>query len=239
MPKLKDHLLPRIRSILLEEGASSSHVHRFQAGLTTSNRGPDWQERDSVFLKSDRIYRHQLARFNYTTYDVRRAQDVINPSTSHCDILLLANKNGDHRSEFNHPFLYARVLGVYHANVIYTGTGMLDYQARKIDFLWVRWFDYDGAESVEWGNLRPDCVRFPPLANKDAFGFVDPTDVLRGCHIIPAFSKGKLHPDELNISHCARDGKDWVRYYVNRYVKYEVIEIYTYFRASDSRIVIC
>src|SRR6266852_4957057 len=100
MPKLKDHLLPRIRSILLKEGASDSHVHRFQAGLTTSNHmasGPDWQERDSVFLKSDRIYCHQLARFNYTTYNVRRAQDVINPSTSHRDILLLANRNGNHR----------------------------------------------------------------------------------------------------------------------------------------------
>jgi hypothetical protein len=104
----------------------------------------------------------------------------------------------------------------------------------------VRWFDYDGTESVGWGNLRPDCsVRFPPLANKDAFGFVDPADVVRGCHIIPAFSRGKQHSDGLDISHCVRDGKDWVRYYVNRCVKYEVVQIHTYFHASDSRIVIC
>jgi len=34
-------------------------------------------------------------------------------------------------------FLYGRILGAYHANVIYTGPGMQDYEARRFDFLWI------------------------------------------------------------------------------------------------------
>ena len=228
MPKLKEHLLPRIKSILLDEKTSDPEARRSQAGLTPINHAnsSDHHERNSVFIQNDRIYRHHLARFNYTTYDVRRDQDVINPGTSHRDIILLANRNGGngeaHRGS-DHPFLYARVLGIYHANVVYTGEGMLDYKARRMEFLWVRWFEYSGATSVRWKDLRLDLVHFPPLAAEGAFGFVDPKDVLRGCHIIPAFSKGRRHTDEVNISRIAQDGKDWIRYYVNRCVGPQII----------------
>src|ERR1700722_3457156 len=126
---------------MLCEEASNVHDH-CSAGLTSVDCDPDCQERNSVFLQNDRIYRHQLARFNYTTYNVRRAQDVTNPRTSHCDIMLLAKRNEENGSEPDHPFMYARVLGIYHANVIYTGEGMVDYQARRVEFLWIRWFEY-------------------------------------------------------------------------------------------------
>jgi hypothetical protein len=219
VPKLKDHLLPRIKNVHLEEAASNRDDARpSQADLTPANQvtNSDCHERNSVFLKNDRIYHHHIARFNYTTYDVRRAQDVINPGTSHCDILLLADRNIATRSQCDHPFLYARVLGAYHANVAYTGDGMLDYEARRIEFLWVRWFEHDDTRSLGWKGLRLDSVHFPSLATEGAFGFVDPKDVLRGCHIIPAFAGGKRHSDEVSISRCVRDGKDWSHYYVNR-----------------------
>ena len=122
------------------------------------------------------MYRHHLARFNYTTYDVRRSQDVINPGTTHRDIMLLAN-DGD-KSNADHPFYYARVLGIYHVNVSYMKEGMQDYTPRTMKFLWVRWFEYDGNRSVAWADLRLDSVRFPPMASEGAFGFVDPNDIL-------------------------------------------------------------
>jgi hypothetical protein len=65
-------------------------------------------------------------RINYTTYDVRRSQDIINTTTSRHDVMVLADP-GDHTAA-SHPFRYARVLGVYHVNVIYVGAGMIDYQ---------------------------------------------------------------------------------------------------------------
>jgi hypothetical protein len=54
------------------------------------------------------------------------------------------------------------------------------------------------------------------MNGEDAFGFVDPKDVLRGCHIMPNFAKGKRHPDGVGISCCAKDNKDYNRYYVGR-----------------------
>jgi len=173
------------------------------------------QDQDSVFFKNDRMYRHNIAKFNYTTYDVRRAQDVINPGTSHRDVMLLA-KNTDTSSD--HHFLYARVLGIYHVNVIYTGEGMLDYDARRVEFLWVRWFDYDGSRCIRWDDLKLDRIFFPPMATESAFGFVDPRDVLRSCHVIPAFASGKVHVDGVGLSHVAKDEQDWTRYYINRCV---------------------
>jgi len=77
-----------------------------------------------------------FGRFHFTTYDVRRGSDAINPSTTRCNIYALAdNADVADGSSTGHPFLYARVLGVYHANVVYTGPGMHDYQARRLDFL--------------------------------------------------------------------------------------------------------
>jgi hypothetical protein len=184
--KLKDHILPRIQEMLRREALAADDSSPPQAGLSAVQR-PN-ADRDSLFFKGDRMYRHHLARFNYTTYDVRRSQDVINPGTSHCDIMLLADNAGSDTDSV-HPFLYARVLGIYHVNVIYTGMGSLDYIARRVEFLWVRWFEYDADRSVKWEDLKLDPIRFPPMSEKGAFGFVDPKDVLRGCHIVPSFAK--------------------------------------------------
>jgi hypothetical protein len=159
-----------------------------------------------VVLKGNCIFRHFLLRINYTTYDVRRDQDVINPNTDHKDVMLLSRST-------DHPFSYARVLGVFHANAIYVGPGSRDYHARRMEFLWVRWFELT---KLAKDGLTLDALRFLPMMKPDAIGFVDPADVLRGCHLIPAFERGHLHPDQTAMSHIARDGGDWREYYVNR-----------------------
>lgn len=221
MPKLKDHILPRIKDVLQKEAARDHDLHpsEIRVGTSPVRRETQAQEHDSdaVLFKNDRMYSHRLAKFNYTTYDVRRAEDVINPGTSHRDIMLLADTS-DTAGCFEHPFLYARVLGIYHVNVIYTGEGMLDYNARRVDFLWVRWFEYNASKSMRWDDLKLDTLHFPPMASEGAFGFVDPGDVLRGSHIIPAFAADKLHVDRVGLSRYAVDAEDWVRYVVGRYV---------------------
>ncbi|KAF8223971.1 hypothetical protein L208DRAFT_1314114, partial [Tricholoma matsutake] len=158
-------------------------------------------------------YNHQLVQINYTAYDVRRAQDVLNPNTTHHNIMLL-NSMG----EQCHPYLYACILGIYHANIIYVGPGMVDYSPRRLDFLWVRWYQHwevaDGSDIMGWKAHHLDQLSFPPMASEDAFGFVDPSDVLQSCHVIPQFAKGKRHSDGVALSKCARDGEDWKEYYV-------------------------
>jgi len=93
---------------------------------------------------------------------------------------------------------------------------MHDYEARRLDFLWVRWYEVVDPEASGWRSSRLDSIRFPPMNEADAFGFVDPKDVLRGCHILPNFAKGKRQPDGISISHCAKDGRDYNQYYVGR-----------------------
>ena len=159
------------------------------------------------------MYEHNIMRINYTTYDIRRSQDVVNASTSHCNIMVLSDCNGGHNSNQLHPFRYARVLGVYHVNAVYVGPGMVDYQPRRMEFLWVRWY-----RRIEtgWDAFKLRRVHFPPIAEEEAFGYIDPSDILRSCHIIPAFSMGKFHVDDRGLSRLAGDSSDWAAYYVNQ-----------------------
>ncbi|KAF7967387.1 hypothetical protein HWV62_34433 [Athelia sp. TMB] len=69
------------------------------------------------------------------------------------------------------------------------------------------------------------------MANQDSFGFLDPADVLRGCHIIPVFAKGKHHSSGKGMSFCAKDSNDWNKYYINRFVDQDMIMHY-YFGLS-------
>ena len=142
---------------------------------------------ESIHIIGDRLYRHGLMCLNYTTYDVRRAQDIVKPSTSHCNIMLLADRSSDSDGVAHHPYVYARVLGIFHANVTYVGPDMVNYRSCRIDFLWVRWYQYVD-EGAGWDASTMDRICFPPMADKHTFDFVDPDDVLRGCHIIPQFS---------------------------------------------------
>lgn len=204
LPKLKRHLLPRVLTALQSQTSSS------QSSDPVGDQSA--YDPNTVLFKHDRMYQHNLARFNYTSYDVRRSEDVVNASTPHHNIMVLSDESD---STTSHPFKYAQVLGIYHTNVVYVGPGMVDYQPRRMEFLWVRWYESTGMRAG-WRNHRLDRIRFPPMSTDDAFGFVDPTDVLRACHIIPAFAKGRLHVDGVGLSWCTQDSSDWVEYYVNR-----------------------
>jgi hypothetical protein len=220
VPKLKRHILPRIRQILYQESAEGeADSNSPRAGLSAISEL--CADDNSILFKGDRIYRHNLGRFNYTTYDVRRSQDVINPGTTHRDIMVLAS-NPDSDSESNHRFLYARVLGIYHVNVIYIGGGSADYTPRRVEFLWVRWFDYDNNVQTDF---KLDPIRFPPMAYEGAFDFVDPNNVVRGCHIVPAFARGKARADGIGLSRLAGDSEDWSEYRVNRYVLFHYLNL--------------
>jgi hypothetical protein len=178
-------------------------------------------------------------RINYTSYDVRRSQDVINASSAHCNIMTLTDTHDDQDQDTIHPFSYARVLGIYHVNVVYVGPGMIDYQPRRLEFLWVRWYQRSQTIQAGWQARKLDRVQFLPPADDGAFGFIDPSDVMRGCHIVPAFCRGKAHIDGKGLSHCARDFSDWAAYYVNRCVSNKDMLTITTDKSAASLTVIC
>jgi hypothetical protein len=174
---------------------------------------PSDSDPNAVLFKHDRIYQHHLMRINHTTYDVQHSQDVVNALT-HCNVMVLNDDSDD--SAFHHPFRYARILGVYHVNVVYVGSGMLYYQPHKIQFLWVRWYRTVETICTGWGARKLDRLQFSPIGVDDTFGFLDPSDVFRSCHIIPTFARGKHYVDGKGLSFLAHDSTDWTEYYVNR-----------------------
>ncbi|KZP22327.1 hypothetical protein FIBSPDRAFT_739082, partial [Athelia psychrophila] len=169
-----------------------------------------------ILGKHNRIYEHRILRVNYTTYDVRRDQDMINAHSAHCNIMVLTRCDMTGGLSYR----YGRVIGTYHVRVIYNGPGRIDYQQHRIEFIWVRWYDEVGREGIDPNQRHLPHLRFAPLDDDDddAFGIINPSDILRGCHIVPRFSRGQVHIDNSGQSQLARDSLDWKEYYVNRLV---------------------
>ncbi|KJA21107.1 hypothetical protein HYPSUDRAFT_141225, partial [Hypholoma sublateritium FD-334 SS-4] len=227
MHNLKEHLLPRIHTRIQVDAKT----------LDTGGTNISPMAQTTVIVKDSRVYQHKLARFYHTTYDVRRSEDIINPRTSHCNIMLLSDLASKEENCIDatttHPFLYGRVIGIYHVNVVYTGPGMKGYEAMRFDFLHVRWLQLivtpaEGSRCRphRQSSLRMDCLSFPPMANRGSFSFVDPALVLRSCHLIPMFSVGKSHSDGIGLSKMSGDEDDWNGYYVNRFADRDMVMRY-------------
>ncbi|KAH9903884.1 uncharacterized protein BXZ73DRAFT_111380 [Epithele typhae] len=141
----------------------------------------------SVHIRKDQMWLHKTLRVNYTTYDMRREQDSINPS-SHADVMMLAARPDEATdAEGNHPYLYARVLSVFHVNVTLQSEPLIE--PCPIHVLWVRWFELDTLAPGGFNTLRPHRLRFAPAS--DAFDFISPDRILRSVHLIPAFHHGR------------------------------------------------
>ncbi|OSD02554.1 hypothetical protein PYCCODRAFT_1367089, partial [Trametes coccinea BRFM310] len=172
------------------------------------------EELDRVHIEAERIYPHKVLRVNYTTYDMRRAQDVIS-SRTHPDLMVYADASPDT------PYWYARLLNIFHAYVRYDGPGATSAsrQWQRLDFLWVRWFEDDPDYVSGFQERRLPRLRFINANDPDAlaFGFIDPHEVIRAAHLMPAFAHGTT-ADRLGPSSLARRGQeideDYEYYYV-------------------------
>jgi hypothetical protein len=165
-----------------------------------------WEERMTVNFKDSCIYEHATARIHFTTYDLRRDQDVVNPRTDKSAIMVHSPDQVG-----NHPWCYARVLGIFHTTV-----SIGRKPETKLPFLWVRWLETHspGGSAVK----RLERIRYVQDSESSddppAFGFVDPADIVRGAHLLPAFAHG-ITRDYLNNQHslaCDTDRGDY-RYY--------------------------
>ncbi|KAF7973294.1 hypothetical protein HWV62_15675 [Athelia sp. TMB] len=204
LPKLREHMLPRIQSVLLKEDDN-----RTIANLPDSDPVPHTER---VFFQAEKLFRHNIVGVNYTTYDVRRKRDTFNPRTLHKDIMVLSVDE----DKAAHPYHYARIIGVFHVNVMYTGTIPVDFRARPLEFLWVRWFERVDNGPCGWTNSTLDRLQFPPMTHESSFSFLDPADVLQASHIVPAFANGPRYNDGIGLSNCAKDCKDYRTYYAMR-----------------------
>lgn len=146
-------------------------------------------DRSRLIIHQGRMYPHQILRLNYTSYDLRRSQDIINPRT-HGDIMLISGVEPDSDgSSSHHGYEYARVIKIFHVNVRVADSQMSAFE--RIDVLFVRWFRVDHSVPGGFKAKRLYRLEFTPTDDESvAFGFVDPSDVVRASHIIPAFAHG-------------------------------------------------
>ncbi|KAI6039504.1 hypothetical protein EDC04DRAFT_2538039, partial [Pisolithus marmoratus] len=86
----------------------------------------------------------------------------------------------------------------------------------QLDLLHVQWFEQVPPNAGD-GSCSLDVLQFPPMNDHGTFDFIDPVDILQGCHLIPAIVKGRSHPNHTSLSPIAKDCDDWNYYYVNRW----------------------
>ncbi|KZT32344.1 hypothetical protein SISSUDRAFT_970997, partial [Sistotremastrum suecicum HHB10207 ss-3] len=126
-------------------------------------------------------------------------------------------------------FWYAQVLGIFH--VMARDREAPTAEHRRIDVVWVRWLGTDPDSPGSFKRKRLPRVGFVPqdpdadIAAEDtlaAFGFIDPADILRAAHLIPAFAHGRrsdLFGPNLRSAVQPKDGTgDWQYFYVNQFV---------------------
>ena len=143
------------------------------------------EEHGKICIVNNRLYLHKVMRINYTTYDVRLGQDAINPR-NHADIMTLSR----HDDDDDHPFEYARVIGIFHVDVIHGVEGATQHPVSK-EVLWVRRFRRDKSYRAGFKPKRLHRLEFLSSADAFAFGFLDPDEVIRASHLIPAFRYGR------------------------------------------------
>ncbi|ETW75354.1 hypothetical protein HETIRDRAFT_430757 [Heterobasidion irregulare TC 32-1] len=120
-----------------------------------------------------------------------------------------------------HPYWYARVVGIFHCMVHHHGHSS---EPKQLDFLWVRWFGLDTDAPGGWDLKWLHSVAFIPEDNPAAFGFLDPKQIIRGIHLIPAFARGHTS-EQLGPSisrQPAENDEDWEGYYINMFVDHDM-----------------
>jgi len=139
-----------------------------------------------------------------------------------------------------HPYWYARILGIYHANVHYIGSNRtVSREPQRMEFLFVRWFGREPTPRPGWKAKRLICLGFVPGNDETAFGFIDPAQVIRSVHLIPAFAwehTTKYIPQKSVIARGTKEpDDDWQSYYIAMWV--------TYFNSgipnTDNRLQVC
>lgn len=138
---------------------------------------------------------------------MRREYDTINPKT-HGDVMVLSGESSP-----SHPYWYARVLGIYHVDTWLQG----ETERQNLEILHVRWLAPLMSHKSGIQRARLPKVAFVEESDYDAFGFLNPAQVIRGTHLIPTFVSGRGSSSLRHGTSLARpDGEldDWESYYV-------------------------
>ncbi|KAG2359098.1 hypothetical protein BDR07DRAFT_1186300, partial [Suillus spraguei] len=130
----------------------------------------------------------------------------------------------------SHLYWYARVLGIYHLEV-WLNNGDQPVK-RYIDVLWVRWMAALRNHKSGMKHNRLPKIAFVEELDLDAFDFLDPGQVIRGAHLIPAFAsqRGTSTLRHGKLLACPMgELDDWEEHYVGIFVDRDMFVCYTHF----------
>ena len=196
---MKDHLLSRLYSY-----EYNGDEHLFTDDECNDLRiigGLNW------------VIESTILRVNYTMYDIRHKQDVMQPGPA-CFTITLSRENSPNA----HPFWYCQVIRAFHISVLHVGPNARSRSPQIMELLWVHWLGVE--PGYNWG-LREAWlpkVGFVPDNDNLAFGFLDPSLMIRGCHLIPCFSDGRMAAllrQGASVARCPSEDDDWCSFYVN------------------------
>jgi hypothetical protein len=145
-----------------------------------------------VRIEQECAFSHLTMRINYTTYDVRRDSKVISLKRQP-DVMLPADRTWEHGEDSDadqHVYAFARVIGIYHVEVKDMHERQFNAPVHRYDVLHVRWYEYEPGWNYGWKHRREERLRFVPGDDEDAFGFINPADVIRSVHLKPVLSQG-------------------------------------------------
>jgi hypothetical protein len=155
---------------------------------------------------------------NFTTYDVRRDQDSLHSGPNYDSNVMVYSPETEPDA---HPYWYASILGVYHATVRCTHHMVKDQGPTQMAFLFVRWYGIEPGYKCGSKVARLPLVGFVVEDDPYAFGFLDPAQVIRGTHLIPAFARGRtnalLQTKQPTLARKEGETDDWENYYVGMY----------------------
>jgi hypothetical protein len=154
IPRLKDHILYRLQKL---DVSHCDHIFTDE-------------EHNSVIIPNHIVYSVQTMQVHYTTYDLRREYNTINPQT-HADIMVLLGETTP-----SHPYWYVRILGIYHLE---TWIKNADQPVKQhLEVLWVRWLAPLRSHKSGMKCAHLLKVVFVDESDTDAFGFLDPNQVI-------------------------------------------------------------
>ena len=195
MQTLKDHLLSRLLDL----------------DYDGDERTFTLDKRNNVHLINfDAIVELKILCINYTTYDICWDHNTIRTTCG--DVVMTSLRDEAH------PFWYARVLCAFHIQVHFRPGGV-SHSKQSMEVLWIHWLGIDQDHKWSFRDTHLLKVGFvPDDTDHIPFGFLDPSLMICGCHLIPAFIDGHTHnllqrgpslvrlPGELD---------DWAAFYVN------------------------
>jgi hypothetical protein len=132
------------------------------------------QQANRVVIVKERLYVHKTLRIHYTTYDLQRSSDYLNPSTDAHAIV-----RTDEEAGYKHR--YCRIILVFH--VLVRDAKHPERGEKRRDVCFVRWLR--PAEDFKSGFeiMKPPRVEFFDKDDASAFGFINPKNIIRRVHM--------------------------------------------------------